>query len=62
MGAVDLKNQLLAAGLVLDRDFVWKYCQAHYDNDSHLAVTPKQVTFEFQDPAMATFYQLKWQR
>jgi len=60
--AIELKNQLLAADLIMDRDFVWKYTQATYDNDGYNAVTPKQATFEFQDPAMATFYQLKWSR
>ena len=62
MAAIDLKNQLLAAGLVIDQDFTWRYAQAQYDNDGYSAVTPKQVVFEFHDPALATFYQLKWLR
>ncbi len=62
MAAIELKDQLLSDGLVIDRDFVWKYTQAQYDNDGCTYVAPKQVTFEFQDPAMATFYQLKWSR
>jgi len=62
MAAIDLKNQLLAAGLIIDQDFIWEYRQATYDNDGYNAVTPKQATFEFQDPSMATFYQLKWLR
>ena len=62
MAAVGLKNQLTASGLVIDQDFTWRYTQARYDNDGYSAVTPKQVTFEFRDPAMATFYQLKWLR
>jgi hypothetical protein len=60
--AIDLKNQLLTAGLVIGQDFNWRYTPAHYDNDGHSAVTPKEATFEFQDPALATFYQLKWTR
>jgi hypothetical protein len=57
--AIELKNQLLAAGLIMDQDFVWKYTPAQH---GYTYVAPKQVTFEFQDPAMATFYQLKWAR
>ena len=60
MAAIELKNQLLAAGLIIDQDFSWCYTQATYDNDGFNAVTPKQALFEFQDPALATFYQLKW--
>jgi hypothetical protein len=60
--AIDLKNQLLGAGLIIDQDFVWKYRQATYDNNGFSAVAAMQATFEFQDPALATFYQLKWSR
>jgi hypothetical protein len=62
MAAIELKDQLLADGLVINRDFVWEYRQATYDNDGFTAVTPKQATFSFFKPAMATFYQLKWAR
>jgi len=58
--AIELKNQLLAAGLVLDRDFEWEYHQATYNNDGFSAVTPKLASFKFVDAAMATFYKLKW--
>jgi hypothetical protein len=60
--AIELKNQLLAAGLIIDKDFVWEYRQATYDNDGFTPVGPKQVTFSFFEPSMATFYQLKWSR
>ena len=60
--AIELKNQLLTTGLIMDRDFVWKYRQATYDNNGFSVVDPKQATFEFEDPALATFYQLKWLR
>jgi hypothetical protein len=62
MAAIELKNQLLAAGLVIDRDFVWEYHQARYDNDGFTPVDPKQVTFSFFEPSLATFYRLKWSR
>lgn len=60
--AVERKNQLLKDGLVLDQDFVWEYKPATYDNDGYSAVTPKQATFRFINPSLATFYKLKWAR
>ncbi len=60
MAGVELKNQLIADGLVHHRDFEWAYHAAQYDNDGFSAVTPKMVIFEFRDGAIATFYQLKW--
>ena len=62
MEAVDLKNQLIAAGLRLSQDFEWEYCAARYDNDTYSAISPRMALFRFTDPAMATFYQLKWLR
>ena len=62
MAAVDLKDQLIAGGLIMHHDFTWEYHTAHYDNDGYSAVTPRRVIFRFRDPAMATFYQLKWLR
>jgi hypothetical protein len=62
MAAIELKNQLLSAGLIIDKDFVWEYRQATYDNDGFTPVDPKQATFSFFEPSMATFYQLKWAR
>lgn len=60
--ALELRDQLLAAGLIMDRDFEWEYRQAEYDLNVLFgdAVTPRQVEFRFQDPMMATYYQLKW--
>jgi hypothetical protein len=62
MAAIELKDQLLSDGSVIDRDFVWEYLQATYDNDGFTPVDPKQATFSFFKPALATFYQLKWAR
>ncbi len=57
--AVDYKFQLLRAGLVMEHDFTWKYVPAQWD--SFTGITGgKLVEFHFQDPAIATFYQLKW--
>jgi len=62
MAAIDLKDQLLASGLIINRDFTWEYRQATYNNDGYTAVDPKQVIFSFFEPSLATFYQLKWSR
>ena len=58
--AIEYKNHLIAAGLVNDQDFTWSYYSAEYDNFSHDAVRNRQTVFKFRDPAMASFYQLKW--
>lgn len=57
---IDIKNQLISQGFKIDQDFVWKYIGAHYDTDGFQAVTPRQVIFEFKNPADATFFKLKW--
>jgi hypothetical protein len=58
--ALELRDQLLDAGLVQNQDFEWAYRQAEYDNFSGSPVVPRHVTFRFQDTKLATFYQLKW--
>lgn len=58
--ALELKDQLKAAGLVIGQDFEWAYHQAEYDNFSAYDMVPRYVVFRFQDPRLATYYQLKW--
>ena len=59
--AIDLKNQLLDSGLVMNQDFEWEYHHTEYDvSDSSHGVIPKHTVFRFQDEKLATFYQLKW--
>ena len=58
--AIELKNELVAAGLVMDEDFVWRYYQAKWDEFSFAGVEPSTVIFEFRDPALRTFYSLRW--
>lgn len=60
--ALELRDQLTDAGLVQDLDFEWEYHQAEYDGSSFQAVMPRHVVFRFQDPKLATYYQLKWAR
>jgi hypothetical protein len=57
--AIDLKNQLITAGLVVDQDFEWAWITADYDQITGWT-RKKHAEFRFWDPAMATFYQLKW--
>ena len=56
--ALELVAELRRSGLILDKDFVWQYQKSSYGEGNEYV--PASVTFEFQDPALATFYQLKW--
>jgi len=58
--ALWLKDQLVQAGLIMDVDFEWEYHPPQWDSFSHEPPTAKHVIFGFRDPALATFYQLKW--
>jgi hypothetical protein len=57
---IDIKNQLINSGLEINRDFVWRYHGAQYNSDGYQEVAPRQVVFEFTNPADATFFKLKW--
>lgn len=56
--ALDFKQELMTAGLIMDHDFVWRYFQSNHETWTQYH--PSSVVFEFRDPAMATFYNLKW--
>ena len=53
-------------GLVIDKDFTWRYIPKDsvvgVDDDGDFVPVGKSVTIGFRDPALATFYQLKWSR
>jgi hypothetical protein len=53
-----LKYQLVRDGLIMDADFEWEYHPPVWDGFSQEQA--KHVVFRFTDPALATFYQLKW--
>jgi hypothetical protein len=57
---LDLVAELRQSGLVMNQDFEWRYQRSSYGEGNELV--PASVTFEFRDPALATFYQLKWSR
>jgi hypothetical protein len=60
MRGIELKNQLIADGLIQHTDFEWEYHAPKYINDGFSAVAPRMVIFNFQNAPTATFYQLKW--
>lgn len=64
---MEMARALRDAGLVLDKDFTWCYIPKVADpvtiNEwSLLGKNIRKVIIGFQDPALATFYSLKWQR
>ena len=61
MDAIALKLELDRAGLVVDQDYTWRFQPVKYrDGFSTAPMSESQVVFEFKDPAMASFYKLKW--
>ena len=56
--AIVLKEQLIQAGLVIHKDFEWEYRPTYSDGFS--GDERHHARFSFRDPALATFYQLKW--
>ena len=55
-------QELQVSGLIQDQDYVWQYVPAWDDNFGSYNSSPRAVVFAFVNPALATFYQLKWQR
>jgi hypothetical protein len=59
--AVALKDQILAAGLILHEDFSWEYLPDPYDGyDDSLHAHP-EARFIFRDPAQETFFRMKFE-
>ncbi len=58
--ALDLKQQVLDHGLTQGQDFSWRYNPDHYDGYNDSSHTHPTVEFEFQEPSMETFFQLRW--
>ena len=56
--AVWLKDQLVQAGLIMDVDFEWAWHPPQWDGFTQELTN--HTVFSFRDPALATFYQLKW--
>ena len=49
-------------GLVANRDYEWRYQKPVYNEFAWTESEVSNVTFTFENPALATFYQLKWSR
>ena len=60
--ALAYKYQLDADGLVVNQDYTWHYQKPVYDDFAWTGSEVSCVTFIFKNPALATFYQLKWAR
>jgi hypothetical protein len=59
--AVDLKDQVLAHGLVLHEDFSWEYRPDPYDGyDESLHAQP-EARFVFRDSAQETFFRMRFE-
>lgn len=58
MQAVELKHSLIQQGLEQDRDFRWGYRSSEYDGFTMNRA--RHAAFAFRDPAMASFFRLKW--
>ena len=60
---MEMAYALRSAGLVLDKDFTWAYIpKAAEDEWILFEKNISKVIIGFKDPALATFYSLKWQR
>jgi hypothetical protein len=59
--AIELKDQILAHGLVLHEDFSWEYEPDHYDGWNDSTRTQSFARFVFRDPAQETFFRMKFE-
>lgn len=60
--ALAFKHQLDLDGLIVNQDYEWRYQKPVYDEFAWTDSEVSNVTFTFCNPALATFYQLKWAR
>jgi hypothetical protein len=58
--AIALKIDLTNAGLIMDKDYTWRYQPVKYELNWSSESQASQVTFVFGDPALASFFRLKW--
>jgi hypothetical protein len=56
--ALELVAQLRQVGLITHEDFSWCYHKPQWNSTD--GTVPGSVMFEFRNPTLATFYQLKW--
>jgi hypothetical protein len=60
--ALAYKHQLDLDGLIVNQDYTWRYQKPVYNDFAWTDSEVSHVTFTFKNPALATFYQLKWAR
>jgi len=59
--ALDLKDQVLAAGLILHEDFSWEYIPNQYDGYDDTSHSHPEARFIFRDPAQETFFRMRFE-
>jgi hypothetical protein len=59
--AMDLKDQVVAHGLILHEDFSWEYRPDPYDGYDDSSHAHPEVRFMFRDPAQETFFRMRFQ-
>ena len=59
--ALELKQQVVAAGLVINEDFTWEYRPDPYDGYNNSAHAHPEVRFIFRDPAQETFFRMRFE-
>ena len=59
--ALDLKQQVLDAGLILHEDFTWEYRPDPYDGYNDSLHAHPEVRFVFDDYAQETFFRMKFE-
>lgn len=57
--ALEFKNTLITDDLTIDEDFTWRWLPYFRYSDPTVK-SSTCVEFRFANPAVATFYQLKW--
>lgn len=59
--AIAFKYDLDQSGLAIEQDYTWRYYPVKYNHDwSTQPLERSRVVFSFCDPALASFYKLKW--
>ena len=59
--AMDLKDQVLAHGLIMHEDFSWQYIPDQYDGYDDSGHTHSEARFRFRDPAQETFFRMRFE-
>ncbi len=59
--ALELKEQIVASGLKLNEDFTWEYRPNPYDGYDDSSHAHPEARFIFRDPALETFFRIKFE-